>query len=105
MNREQRRVAARRAGLPTRGLGGEIVDDAIMESRRDMRGATGVEPAELVNVEHVTAINHGHGVLLTFDTPTGRRCLLVSPDDADTLGVRLRDCADSARRGLFVARG
>ena len=93
---------ARRHGLPSAGLGGELTQEAIETTRRTMHGARGVEPSTFVNAEQFQVLGDGHQVSLVLHTPEGDRAFLLSPEDAAAVARRLHDLAGDAARGLFV---
>jgi len=96
------REAAQKVGMPGTGFAGELVEDAIDTTQRTMKGAHGVQPAHVLNIEQVSVLGGGHQVMVSLQTPEGVRAYVLQAADADGAGVRLRECAASAGRGLFV---
>lgn len=86
---------AKRHGLPTEGLGGELVHDMIEDARSGMRGWQGVVPARFVNAEPVQVLGGGSQVLLTFDLPEGSIQLAVPTVEAVALAEKIRAATPS----------
>jgi hypothetical protein len=98
--RAQRRHAAR---TPEMGLGGEVTQQAVLDTRATMHRARGVEPSEILAVEHVEVVGAGHQVMLTLDTPEGPRAFTLTNLDR-AWAQRIYDLAEDTQVGLHVVR-
>lgn len=85
------------------GLGGEITQEAVLETRRTMHKARGVEPSTILSVEHVEVLGAGHQVMLTLDTPEGPRAFTLTNLDQEW-AQRIYDLAGDTQVGLHVIR-
>ena len=84
----------------------ELVDDALDESRRKVRGWNGTIPVRLVIVEQVQTVGAGMQALVTVELPDGSASwsFVMSPDDARAAAQRLGPIGDHAGSGLFVVK-